>query len=160
MQAFTLKQVIETAIHAEELGIKFYSEMAKKFADNEKLKNIFELLAKDEVEHKKQFQELAEENTQLPFNLTEEDTLYFKGCDVSKFFPSMKETNEKLTPERILKNAFEFEKESVLFYTGIRYLIPMSDKLDLIIKTEKNHMTKLIKYIISDSEFRGIEDNF
>ncbi len=160
MQAFTLKQVIETAIHAEELGIKFYSEMAKKFADNEKLKNIFELLAKDEVEHKKQFQELAEENTQLPFNLTEEDTLYFKGCDVSKFFPSMEETNEKLTPERILKNAFEFEKESVLFYTGIRYLIPMSDKLDLIIKTEKNHMTKLIKYIISDSEFRGIEDNF
>lgn len=160
MQAFTLKQVIETAIHAEELGIKFYSEMAKKFADNEKLKNIFELLAKDEVEHKKQFQELAEENTQLPFNLTEEDTLYFKGCDVSKFFPSMKENNEKLSPERILKNAFEFEKESVLFYTGIRYLIPMSDKLDLIIKTEKNHMTKLIKYIISDSEFRGIEDNF
>lgn len=160
MNAFTLKQVIETAIHAEELGIKFYSEMAKKYADDEKLKNIFEILAKDEVEHKKQFQALAEENSQLPYDLTEEDKLYFKGCDISKFFPSLEESDIKLTPDQVLKNAFDFEKESVLFYTGIRYLIPMKDKLDIIIQKEKTHMTKIMHYIINNSEFRGIEDNF
>jgi rubrerythrin len=160
MVSFSLQQAIETAIHAEELGIKFYSEMAKKFSAQENLKKVFEILALDEVEHKKQFQGLLPESSNFGKTLSEDDILYFKGCDISKFFPKMEEISENLTSDEVLKYAFEFEKESVLFYSGIKDLMGVHDKLDIIIAKEKGHMTKLMKYMMTEGQFRGTEDNF
>jgi rubrerythrin len=97
--------------------------LAKKFSDKENLKNVFEILAKDEVEHKKQFQELLPESASFTKELNEDEVLYFKGCDIAKYFPIMEEISANITPDEVLKHAFEFEKESVLFYSGIRDLM-------------------------------------
>jgi rubrerythrin len=134
--------------------------MAKKFSEKENLKKVFEILALDEVEHKKQFQDLLPESSNYGKTLSEDDILYFKGCDISKFFPRMEELSDSLTSDEVLQYAFEFEKESVLFYTGIKDMMGVHDKLDIIIAKEKGHMTKLMKYMIAEGKFRGIEDNF
>jgi|GEM_PF-2673583 len=160
MAAFSLKQAIQTAIDAEEHGVKFYSEMAKNFSGDEKLKITFETLAKDEVEHKKQFASLLESCRDIHSDLNEDNIIYLKSCDVSKYFSAMADISQNYSPEEVLKQAFQFEKESVLYYSGIGSIIGKNDKLDSIIDKEKSHMTRIMKYIITDSKFRGTEDKW
>lgn len=159
MALFSLYQAIQTAIEAEEHGVKFYSDMAKQFSNDEKLKNIFEALAKDEVEHKKQFTALLESASDKKTELNEDNLIYFKSCDISKFFGVMNESSS-YKAEDVLKQAFQFEKESVLYYTGIRDIIGKSEQMDTIIEKEKFHMTQILKYVINESQFRGIEDKW
>ncbi|MHC4225652.1 MAG: ferritin family protein, partial [Planctomycetota bacterium] len=47
----TPRQAIEFAVKTEELGQKFYQQLARKFSDQAELKEMFELLAKDEIMH-------------------------------------------------------------------------------------------------------------
>ena len=58
--AMTPRQAIEFAVKTEELGEKFYKQLALKFSDQPELKELFELLAKDEVMHAAQFRKLLE----------------------------------------------------------------------------------------------------
>lgn len=160
MNTITVQSIIETAIRAEELGISFYSELAKKVAKNEELKAILELLAKDEVEHKRQFTNLLKEVEQQSFELSDADKDYMQGVDVSKFFDSMETIDPNANPQTVLAKAYAFEKESVLFYIGLRDIIGSNTQLDQIIKYEKSHMTKLMKYVFEDSKFRGIVDQW
>jgi rubrerythrin len=159
MKEYTLKEAVETAIKAEELGIQYYSELARKFDKNPEIKEMLEKLAKDEIQHKNQFSDLlklvpeGKEPTKM-------DVEYIKGVDISKFFDDMEAVDTSQKPKEILQRAYEFEKESVLFYLGIRDMFGGSAVLDEIIQIEKGHMTRLMKYIVEDSKFRGIADEW
>ena len=59
LEELTLRKAVEFAVTTEQLGARFYNKMAKKFADDEGIKNIFTSLAKDELIHEKQFQNLS-----------------------------------------------------------------------------------------------------
>lgn len=158
MENYTLNHALETAVMAEDLGIKYYSEMAKRFSHNDDLKNMFQLLAKDEVEHKKQFTELLKSVPQKNPTQFATEFQFLQAVDLSKFFKDMENVKDEYKIEEVLQGAFNFEKESVLFYIGIRDLFGEHPLLDEIINLEKNHMTKLMKYIVTGSEFRGISD--
>lgn len=160
MPAFTVKEAVNTAIKAEALGADYYAKMAKKAAAKPELKEMFELLAKDEIEHKKQFEELSQLLPEEIPNASEVDALFLEGVDIKKFFPSMENIDENLKPSDVIKNAYDFEKESVLFYGGVRDLIGPSPILDEIIKIEKAHVTQLMKYALDDSKFRGVSDDW
>ena len=43
-EAMTPRQAIEFAVKTEELGTKFYQQLALKFSDQAELKELFELL--------------------------------------------------------------------------------------------------------------------
>ena len=47
-----LKSCIEFAVATEDIGAKFYTRMASRFAGNQEVSNLFELLGKDEEVHK------------------------------------------------------------------------------------------------------------
>ncbi len=51
MREVTLKDVILTAIRAEELGAKIYEDLAVIYAYDSELKGLFEFLAEDEEDH-------------------------------------------------------------------------------------------------------------
>ncbi|MCK4339265.1 MAG: rubrerythrin, partial [Candidatus Cloacimonetes bacterium] len=53
---FNASEIYQFAIRIEENGEKFYRQMAKKL-DEPKVKELFTLLADDEVVHKKTFKE-------------------------------------------------------------------------------------------------------
>jgi rubrerythrin len=60
----------------------------------------------------------------------------------------------------ILKLAYEFEKDTYLFYSAIRDVVGENEILNSIIAIEKSHMVKLFNYILSEQKFRGIADKF
>lgn len=57
MATFNPSEIYQFAIRIEENGEKFYNQMTDKF-DNEKVKDLFSLLAKEEVGHKVIFTKL------------------------------------------------------------------------------------------------------
>lgn len=160
MIKFTLKNAIETAIKAEELGINFYSKLSKRFIDNKEIHNVFDLLAKDEVEHKKQFMNLLDSVADQTFEISENDIMFLNVCDISKYFPNMETISEEISATEVLKQSFNFEKDSVLYYTGIKDVIGSNQVIDEIINREKTHMVKLMRYLLDNNKFRGIEDNY
>ena len=160
MEEITLKKTIETAIKAEELGISFYSELSKLFGKDTELKEMFELLAKDEVEHKRQFTELLKSVADEDVQINDVDKEFMQGIDISKYFEFMESVDTNVKPSAVLMRAYAFEKESVLYYSGIRDIIGSSLQLDAIIQLEKMHMIRIMKYIVSDSKFRGISDEW
>ena len=160
MAEITVQQVIQTAIRAEELGINYYSELAKRFSKYEDLRHILEQLAKDEVEHKRQFSEMLRNVGNDKFDIKEEDAEFMRGVDISKFFDGMETVGANVKPIAVLARAYAFEKESVLFYLGLRDIMGKNAQLDEIIRIEKSHVTKLMQYVLEDSNFRGISDEW
>lgn len=155
-----LKKAIENAVKAEELGVAFYAELAKKFEKISELKDTFNLLAKDEVEHKKQFEEILATVNADEVHLSALDSEFLDGIDISKYFSEMGSIDTNLTPGQVLERAFFFEKETVLYYTIIRDIVGDSPQLTKIINIEKGHALKLMKIITSDAKFRGISDRW
>lgn len=155
----TVKRAIETAIKAEELGITFYSELARKLSANQELKSVFELLSKDEVEHKRQFTDLLK-GIKGDVSISKLDSAFMSGVDIASYFPAMETVNMNLKPSEILKSAYDFEKDSVLYYSAIRDIIGTNPVIDEIIRMEKLHMTQLFKYISTERKFRGLSDSW
>lgn len=159
MGKISLNGVLETAVRSEDIGVRVYSELAKKFSKNSELKSAFELLAKDEVEHKKQFSDLLADADTINYEVTELDQAFLNGVDLARNFSQFEQSVDKNVTDA-LRIAYDFEKESVLFYLGISDMIGGHPVLNEIIKIEKMHMTKLMSYIVSEAEFRGISDKF
>ena len=160
MQTYSLKSAIETAIEAEELGMQFYSESARKFADKSELKELFELLAKDEAIHKTQFQALLKEVPDAIPTQFETEINYLKAIDVRGYFDELSNTEIANDSLVVLKRAIEFEKALVLYYTSLNELFSNSKEIEAILSFEKQHVTKIMEYIISERKFRGIEDKW
>jgi rubrerythrin len=156
----SVKSILETAVKAEDLGISFYTELARKFAGNDEIRSILEMLARDEVEHKRQFSELLRDVGEENYHLSQIDIDYIKSVDLSRHFDGLENVSSNIKPMAVLTRAYAFEKESVLFYTGLRDIIGRNPMLDEIIKIEKSHVTKLMKYVLDESHFRGMIDTW
>src|SRR6056297_1117911 len=107
MAKLTMKEVVQTAIKAEELGAAFYKELADKLSQNQELRSVFERLAKDEAAHKKHFAELLDKVSEKEYRIDEDKEVFLKACDVSKFFPKMEKIDAAVKPEDVLKNAYQ-----------------------------------------------------
>lgn len=145
---FNADEVFEMAEQIEVDGAKFYRAAADKFADMPISKALLDL-AKMEDEHKVVFAELRAE---LPKGETEA-TIFDPENDVKKYLQAMTEGkvfdksaailtgNE--TIQEILRTAIGLEKDSIIFYLGLRALVPEKlgrSKIDTIIEQEKGHI--------------------
>ena len=54
MDDFTLHEALKLAVKTEQIAEKVYTRFAKKFADNKEVAEVFERLAKDHLEAKKE----------------------------------------------------------------------------------------------------------
>jgi len=148
---YSLNEVLAMAIKIEENGYKIYSQLAEE-NKNQRLKELFDFLAVEELRHKEVFQninnKLKTSPYQLPYSWEEvqpylsaiTDSHFFSGED--KVFNLMKEAK---TDEEIINLALEFEKETLLFYYEILNLVAEEDKQTVLqlINEEKNHIKKL-----------------
>ena len=155
-----LTKAIENAVKAEELGITFYTDLAKKFEKAPELNQMFKLLAKDEVDHKKQFEAILSSVDTGSIAGDETDKDFLEGIDISRYFEGMGKVDTALTPKEVLMNAYNFEKETVLYYIMIKDFIGGASELDEIIKIEKKHAMQLMKIITTDAKFRGMSDKW
>jgi len=147
---FSISEVIEQAIQTEKLGCEFYTTMAKRFEDVEKLKNLFGMLAFKEQQHEKKFLELKEKTRyEIPENW-EEASLYLRAIVESEFVlgrgKSLPSLEYVKTATDATDFALNFEKETLLYFHSLRDVVEEKGIVDEIINEEKAHIIWLREF--------------
>lgn len=158
MKTLNLHNLIQLAIEVEKKGAEVYNRLAEKHSHNQELSEAFRLLAKDEQIHYTQFLALKNELPETLDVSNDFDSEIFACVDPAKKIAFFENTAEDLLSA--LKVAFDFEKETYMFYSAVRDVIGENPTLNKIIQYEKSHMVKLMDYILTESKFRGIADKF
>ncbi len=144
METFSIIEVVDQAIEVEEHGYKFYSEMAKIFGENKEFTKLFDTLAEKELVHEKKFSELKKKIKDDSIEGEEEVMPYLKAIVESAFFigedrPLNAMKNAKTVSEAV-DHALDFEKETLLYYMGIKDILESKEIIDEIIDEEKKHI--------------------
>jgi rubrerythrin len=160
----TPRQAIEFAVKTEELGEKFYKQLANRFSDHPELKELFELLGKDEVMHAAQFRKLLEQTAPDEGVSRGPEFDYLRAMSLSQFFigrEGLKKKAEEIEgKDDALGLAFELEKATLHYYTAMREVLGENDTINGVIEAEKAHLAKVMQYIATDSRFRGLADKW
>ena len=134
--------LLEFAINMELEGEKYYNKQAENNNDNG-LKNIFLMLAKDENDHAKILQN---KSNNLPYELNNNETL----SEAKNLFNGLKDLKNEIkqTPEQLdlYRAALEKEKESIHLYEKLLSEANDDKSIDLfkfLIHQEKDHYTTL-----------------
>lgn len=152
---FNIYEVFEIAKQIERNGISFYTSAAKKFPEFSK-HSLFLNLAAMEREHEKTFEKMQQEFASREEQISRfldpnlEAVKYLqavaKGAvfDVNKGISLILSSIE--TVSELLRIAIKLEKDSVIYYMGIKRIVPESlgkEKVDSIIEEEMSHITLL-----------------
>lgn len=151
---FNADDMFKMAIRIEENGARFYRKAAK-LQSEMKNREMLEDLAKMEDQHTATFEKMRDqitkaEKTSTVFDPQGEASLYLIAmADAHKGegHPSVADAltgRESIT--EIINIAIGLEKESILFYLGLKDLVPPiygQEKLDKIINEERRHIIQL-----------------
>lgn len=151
---FNADEVFEMAEEIERNGARFYREAASKAANRE-IKEMFLNMASMEDGHLRTFQEMRrslteQEKGETAFDPYNEASLYLQAMADSKGFEGMKSQTQKLTGKESVRELLDIaigaEKNSVLYYVGLKDLVPAEagrDKIETIIREEVRHVADL-----------------
>jgi len=152
--AFNADEVFEMAEEIERNGAKFYREVAA-IASDRQMKEMFLSLAAMEDGHLRTFQQMRQglsdqEKGGTTFDPDNEAALYLQAMADTKGFEGMKSPTQKLTGKESMQELFEVaieaEKNSVLFYVGLKAMVSTRagrDKVEAIIREEVGHAAQL-----------------
>nr|WP_319493010.1 ferritin family protein [uncultured Desulfobacter sp.] len=155
---YNAAEAFEMAIQIEKNGAAFYRKAAS-LQKNEDDKKFLETIAKMEDRHQGGFEEMQTtlsemEKGQTVFDPNEEMSLYLKAMADAHGGEGNPEVTAQLTGEesitQIVKMAIEMEKESILFYAGLKNLVPPKlgrEKIDEIIQEEQKHVVQLTGFL-------------
>ena len=151
---FNANEILQMAEQIEKNGADFYRKSSEKIQDPEGKKLLLNL-AEMEDQHEQTFAVLrsklsAEEKVQTVFDPEGETVRYLKALADSKVF--FEKTIDTDNMEGILKEAITAEKDSILFYLGIKDLVPESlgqNRIDEIIKEEMAHIHLLTQEMVA-----------
>jgi rubrerythrin len=151
---FTAKDIFEMAKQIERNGVIFYQNASRKVSGDREKQMLIDL-AKMEEQHEKTFMEmeagLAEkEISNTVFDPDDEAALYLKAlADTRVFFEKDLSTTSM---KSILKDAIGAEKDSIVFYIGMKALVPEQfgkKRIDGIINEEMGHIRILSNELTS-----------
>ncbi|HXX53204.1 MAG TPA: ferritin family protein [Thermodesulfovibrionales bacterium] len=150
MERFSIREVLDQAIQTERLGYQFYTIMAETFRGDEGLARLFSTLASKEQRHEKTFSELADLiRDDEPANW-EEAEQYLRAIVESEFFlgknKSLPSLRQVKTAADAVNFALGFEKETLLYFYGIREAVREKEIVDEIINEERSHVMWLNNY--------------
>lgn len=153
---FNASEVLEMAIEVEKNGAAFYRKAADS-KKNMKEVDFLKKLAAMEDDHAKTFATMkkgltAEEKADTAYDPMGETALYLEAMADSHGGEGNPPAADKLTGREsladILNIAIGLEKKSILFYLGLRDLVPERlgrGKIDAIINEERSHIAVLAK---------------
>ena len=150
---FNADEVFEIAEQIERNGANFYRSVAEKVTDS-KIKQLLSDLAEMEDEHEQTFKNLRselsqDEKTITTFDPEDESANYLRALAETRVFYEKKIDTSSF--EEILKTAITAEKDSIVFYLGMKDVVPAhlgKQKLDDIIKEEMSHIRLLSKELL------------
>ncbi|MCM8782269.1 MAG: ferritin family protein [Candidatus Omnitrophica bacterium] len=147
---FQPSEILEFAIKIEENGEGFYRQIAKKF-DAKEIKDAFNALADEEVQHKNIFSSMLSkvEDYQPAQSYPEEYFLYLKSYADEHIFTKEKQAEFMIKKINSVKEAIDLamqiELDSILYYLGAKNLMvgDRTNILDKIINEEYRHYLTL-----------------
>lgn len=148
---FKVNEVVSIAVEIEKKGEAFYREMASK-AQDPKVKEALLFLAGEEVKHQNIFSQMLSrmEAVEPPPGSTEGDFWAYVNDLVDSHFlfdaPAAKRILSSISSDKeVLHLAMGFEKESILFFTEMKALVPAEEAkaVDACIGEERRHLRKL-----------------
>lgn len=151
---FNADDIFEMAGQIERNGATFYREAADGIEDPD-AKDFLLNLAAMEDDHEKTFATMRKsltgsEKAATVFDPDGEATSYLKAlADIRIFF---KKTIDTSSMKEILKAAILAEKDSIVFYLGMKDLVSESlgqERLDAIIKEEMSHINLLSRRLVA-----------
>jgi len=157
---FNADEIFEMAEEMERNGAKFYRKAAQNTSDKQTKQMLLDM-ADMEDGHLKTFQNMREElsgreKEPTIFDPNNESVLYLQAMAKSRGYEGKKSPNEELsgneTIREILETALNSEKESVVFYFGLKGMVSVKagrDKVEAIIIEELSHITTLLNKLES-----------
>jgi rubrerythrin len=151
---FNADDIFEMAEQIERNGAKFYRE-ASANVESIMAKQMLLQLSEMEEGHEKIYRDLraaltADEKKATVFDPLNEAVQYLRAlADTRVFFQKAIDLKSML---EILKAAIEAEKDSIVFYTGMKDVVPEGlgkKRIDDIIKEEMGHITLLSKELLA-----------
>lgn len=151
---FNADEIFEMAEEIEKNGAEFYRAAAKNAADK-KIKQLLLHLATMEDGHLKTFQDMRKQLTprekeQFVFDPDNQAAMYLRTMADGRGWEGKKNLAETLTGKEkigdILASAIDAEKNSVVFYVGLKDCVSQragKDKVEAIIKEELGHIAAL-----------------
>lgn len=154
---FNADEIFEIAEQIETNGAKFYRQMADNISEVS-IRQLFLDFASMEDDHKKVFADMRaklsdQEKESRVFDPDGESAQYLRALADIRVFDQYAEEQFKLSegdePEKLKKvfwAAIGREKESIVFYLGLKGLVPEKlgkDKIDGIIQEEMKHLRLL-----------------
>jgi rubrerythrin len=147
---FNADEILEMAAQIETKGAKFYRKAAKHNVAGREL--LLQIAAQEDV-HYRTFADMrkalapSEKGGYDPYGETD---LYVKAMVDGYAFEMNKDPAEALTGKEtlsdILKSAIQMEKDSIVFYLGLKQMVPPAfggEKLDAVVKEEMTHIAWL-----------------
>lgn len=157
MYDFNAEDIFEMAQQMERNGAAFYQAAAAAI-DDVQAKEFLLQLADMEAAHEKTFSQMQStlkesEKASTVFDPEGDAIHYLKAlADTRVFFEKEIDTSSL---EAILKDAITAEKDSIVFYLGMRESVPENlgrSRLDDIIKEEMGHIRLLSKALVAQEK--------
>lgn len=152
---FNANEIFEMAEEIERNGVKFYRRASANSPDEETKQMLLDMAVMED-EHLKTFQQMREElsgreKEAMVFDPDNLSALYLQAMADARGYEGKitpaKELTGSETPKEIIEIALNSEKESVVFYFGLKGLVPVKagrDKVEAIIVEELGHITTLL----------------
>ena len=149
--AFAAHEIVEIAVQIEINGRDFYNTLSGKTKDKT-TKEIFEHLAEEEEKHMQKFREILEKfhKYEPKESYPQEYFSYLNSLASDVIFTQKDKGSELAKKMKTRHEAVDFgvkaEKDSILFYEGIKKVTPQSEHpiVNEVITEEQNHLTQLI----------------
>ncbi|MFC2099861.1 ferritin family protein [Candidatus Bipolaricaulota bacterium] len=154
---FNANEILQMAEQIERNGARFYREAAVSCGDCELKERLLEL-AKMEDGHERTFADMraalsGAETQSFTFDPSGDAEQYLMAmADANVFDPDvdLADAVSGMSPEEILDVAIDLEKESIVFYLGLRETVSEKagkDKVEAILKQEMSHVALLRGYL-------------
>ena len=146
----TGKEVLELAIEIERNGGFFYEVVARLYRDRE-VGDVFARLATREKEHENIFRDMLSRlgGYRPRQRHAGEHYRYIRDLAESSIFTGERArallTKNSMTDVKALEIGIGFEKDSILFYSEMKGMVPRQDQeiVDMITNEEKKHLSEL-----------------
>ena len=147
---FSGSEIVEIGIRIEKNGRDFYTALAGQSKDI-RVQEIFKFLAGEEEKHIKVFQGILEKaDSSKGEGQVSDDYFAYMNALASEHVFTKENTGRVIasalkTDKEALAKAMVFEKESIIFYEGIKKVVPDVGKrvIDYLIEQEKGHLKAL-----------------
>lgn len=151
---FTAIEILKMAEKIEKNGHDFYKKAAADVGEPD-IKSFLLELADLELQHEITFQEMtaaftAQGKAEVVFDLSEETALFLQAlADTKVFFEKQIDTS---SVREVLRASIVAEKDSIVFYLGIKEMVPDSAdkaKIDGIIREEMKHIQTISERLLT-----------